>query len=403
MIDTWSCAWRELRRRKARAITCMCGYALAVAVTIIVGTTFHLSREQADRILASTGTHFIAFVPAASLGCPGCTVKTSDMPQEGFLANGVPSALFPLDFVEHIKNLPTIKDASPFLLFRFKNPQDHHTFTIGGFDVNNNVAVRTTCCATTDIVKGRFLTTEDRGNVLLEEAYAQLKSLKVGDQVRVADRAFSVVGIVNPGIRPAKADIYMPFDEAEQVIGLRMPSQSLHKEANVVLVEVARASLQKEAIHSVQAFLSGFIVSSYACYKPASEVMVINERAALLLTGILGLAVLLLAAKTEWAWVIERRREIGILKAIGWTNGNILGQILAESILQAGAGSIVGAAAAIIFMWVLSSRMITDSHTINPVVIISVIAVAVVAGLLAGIGPALVGAQQRPAEALRVL
>ena len=74
MIDTWLCAWRELRRRKARAITCMCGYALAVAVTIIVGTTFHLSREQADRILASTGTHFIAFVPATSLSCPGCTV-----------------------------------------------------------------------------------------------------------------------------------------------------------------------------------------------------------------------------------------------------------------------------------------------------------------------------------------
>ena len=403
MIDTWLCAWRELRRRKTRSAACMCGYALAVAVTIIVGTTFHHSRREADHILASTGTHFIAFVPAAPLVCPGCTVKISDTPQEDFVASGVSSALFPLDLVDRIKNLSTIKDASPFLLFRFKSPQDDQTFTVGGFDVNNTLAVRTTCCAATDIVKGRFLTPEDRGNVILEEAYAQLKDLKVGDRVQVANRTFSVVGIVNPGIRPAKADIYMPFDEAEQVISRQMRSEPIRKEANIVLVEVARATLQKGAIDSVRALLSGFVVSSYACYKPASRVMGINEHAAWLLTVILGLSVLLLAAKTEWAWVIERRREIGILKAIGWTNQNVVRQILAESILQSGAGSIFGAAAATIFMWVLSSRITTVSYIIDPAVIIIVMAIAVVAGLLAGVGPALVASLQRPAEALRIL
>ena len=406
--DAWLCAWRELTRRRARAAASTCGYALAVAVMIVVATALRFSREAADQVLTHTGTHFIAFVPASVPVSPGCAVKKPATAEEGFVANGVAAALFPVSLVERIKNLPTVKDASPYLLYRFRHPADGHTFTVGGFDANNTLAVGTTCCAATDIIGGQFLTPRDRGNVLAEEAYARLRNLHVGDRIRIANRSFSVIGIVNPGIRPAKADIYMPYGEAEEVIIAQIPLQPIHKEANAVLVEVSSAAVQDEAIRSVRALMSGLVVSSYACYKPASDVMGINERAAWLLAGILGVGVLLLAAKTEWTWVIERRRDIGILKAIGWSDGNVVAQILAESILQAAAGGILGTFGAILFLWITPARTVSGSATGGPIPMIPAIflialGLAVAGGLVAGIGPAMAAARQRPARALRGL
>ena len=405
--DTWLCAWRELRRRKARAIVTVCGYALAVGAAVAIGGALRLSREAADRVLAATGTHFIAFVPASGT-CPGCAVKRSGIPEEGFCASGVAAALFPADLVERVRKLPTVKDAAAYLLYRFKDPRDGHAFTVGGFDVNNTLAVGTTCCCATDVIAGRFLTAQDRRSVLAEEAYAQLRGLKVGDRVRVGGAWFTVVGVVNPGIRPAKADIYMPFDEASAAISARLSSQPIRDEANVVLVEVARATVQDEAIRSVRALLPGLVVSSYACYRPASEVMGISARAAWLLMAVLAAAALLLAAKTEWSWVIERRREIGILKAVGWTDRNVVAQILAESVLQAAAGSILGGVAAVAFLCAAPGRWLGGLPAAGSMpTVLAVFAVAFGAaaagGLLAAIGPSVVAARQRPADALRAL
>ena len=405
--DAWLCAWRELRRRKARAIVTVCGYGLAVAAVVVIQAAMQLSRRRADRVLGGTGTHFIAFVPASGK-CPGCTIKRPEVPEEGFLAGGVAAALFPAGFVERIRKLPTVKDASPCLLYRFKDDKSGHAFTVGGFDVSNALAVRTTCCAATDVIAGRFLTAADRGGVMAEEAYARLRDLKVGDRIPVADRTFTVVGIVNPGIRPAKADIYMPFDEAREVISARTPPPPIEDEANVALVEVAAATVQDEAIRSVRALLPGVVVSSYACYKPASQVIGINERAAWLLTGALAAAALLLAAKTQWSWVLERRREIGILKAVGWTDRNVIAQILAESVLQAAAGSALGLLVAIGLLYALPGKAPGGVGAAGAIpVVLEVFAAAfglvTAGGVLAGIGPAVAAARQRPAQALRTL
>lgn len=68
------------------------------------------------------------------------------------------------------------------------------------------MVVGTTCCAATDVIKGRFLVRSDRGKILLEQAYAQMRGLDVGNDVHIAGRAFSVLGIINPGID------HLPFE-----------------------------------------------------------------------------------------------------------------------------------------------------------------------------------------------
>jgi putative ABC transport system permease protein len=224
--------------------------------------------------------------------------------------------------------------------------------------------------------------------------------------VSIAGATLPVVGVINPGIRPAKADVYMHYSDAEEVINRRLGGTPLRGEANVLLVEVASAKVQDEAIRAVRQLHPGLVVSSYACYRPAAQVMGMNEGATWLLTVILAVAAVALSLKSQLASVLERRREIGILKAIGWTDGNIVSQLLAESVLQAALGGLLGCALAAAFLGLapvgaLSGVGGAARVALSPVVMLAGVLLALLGGVIAGAIPALRAARQRPAEALR--
>ena len=62
-----------------------------------------------------------------------------------------------------------------------------------------------------------------------------------------------------------------------------------------------------------------------------------------LVTSLIAIVVtLLIVLKTMAANLTERAGEIGVLKAVGWSNGNVVGQLVGESILQCLVGGILG-------------------------------------------------------------
>jgi putative ABC transport system permease protein len=406
MGDLFRSALRELCRRRWRTAVTVGGYVLAVASVVVLVTALLGARGAADRVLTSTGTHFIVFAPASHEACPQCTLANMADPSEGFEANGIATGLVPASFAQHVRELPTVRDASPYLRFRFKDPKSGAMFTVGGFDPDNRTAVGTTCCAATDIVEGRFLAPRDAGAAMAEEGYARLRGLKVGDRVTVAEEAFEIVGIVNPGIRPAKADLYMHRADARRVINERLVSRRVGDEVNVLLVEVRSSTVQDEAIASVKRLMQGLLVSSYACYKPASQVIGMNARAAGILSGLMAACALVVAMKSQLASVVERRRDIAILKAIGWTDGRIVLQVLVESLLVAAAGGAAGCALGALVIATASLGAWSglpggEGLAVSGRVLVAGLVLATAGGLVAGAVPALAAARQRPAEALR--
>ncbi|HUU16407.1 MAG TPA: FtsX-like permease family protein [Sedimentisphaerales bacterium] len=403
MSDIWKCAWRELIRRKGRTLANILGYLLAVAIMVVLVTILIFSKNAASGVLSGTGTHFIAFVPASM---PQNSVKLLDEQNEGFIAMGVAAGLIHETFVGKVKQLPTVRDAAPYLLFRLKDPETQRTFTIGGFDPRNNLAVGTTCCAAGDVLSGRFLWPGDKGVVMLEEAYALSAKLSIDSKITIAGSTFSIIGILNPGIRPGKADVYMHIDDARQVIKKRVIGSPIDDKINVVLVEVASSKVQDDAIMDVKELLPDLVVSSYACYKPASKVMGMNEGGVWLLTMIIGICAVLFALKSQLTSVIERRRDIGILKAIGWTDRDVVSQILAESVLQAIIGGILGCLVAVAILLFVPIEMLSGIEAgvhiiISSWVLVLGFALAFLGGIIAGSFPAFIAARQRPADALR--
>jgi len=406
MYDILDCAWRELMRRRSRMIVNVLGYFLAVVVMLILVSWLQFSRRASDEILQTTGTHFIVFSPS-TFCCPLKAAEHKNQGTETFVAAGVTTQLFSSGMVDRIRALPGVKDASPYLSFRLKDPKDGHLFTIGGFDPGQPVSVGSTTCAPTDLTAGRFLSTSDRGVAMLEKAYADSRGLENGAKLTISGKKFTVVGIVAPATRPAKADIYLHIDDAEAIINVKRKTPFSRKDSvNIVLVEIKSSRLQDQAIRDVKNLDKKFTVSGFACYRPAATVMGINEKAIMFILVLVAFGTLVFSVKSQLSSVIERQHDIGILKAIGWSDRSVVSQILAESVMQALLGAAFGCIIAkyIVFLAPLREWSGIQSNldvVLAPPILVAAVVLAVAGGVLAGVFPAWSAARKNPAEALR--
>ena len=98
--------------------------------------------------------------------------------------------------------------------------------------------------------------------------------------------------------------------------------------------------------------------------------------------------------------VTERTREIGIRKAVGATNRQILGQFLTEAAILGLAGGVIGVLFSVLINFLL--RVLTD---LQPVITLPVVGIAIgmawLVGIIFGVTPALRAARKDPIDALR--
>ncbi len=350
----WEYAYREMIQRKGRALSVIFGHAFTVIIFIVLMMLLARSEDAIDNVLMSTGTHFIAFKPA----CCGFPLVL-DETNEGFWANGSRSQILSVEEFDKIKHLKSVADVSPFLLYQFKNQIKGNNITLGGFDLESPYAVANTVCSNGDIVAGRFLRSDDINNVLIEESFARAYSLHIDSTIQVLDKKLHVVGIVNAGIRPAKADVYLPISEAGQLVENRLIDK-LDGRMNVILVESANAHTHKQAMSEVNAILGNEgLISTYGCFKPAAGAMTINRDVIWLITWMLFVFVVAISLRIQHAFVLERKRDIGILNAIGWSGSMVISLVFRETVIQTILGCLIGSLIAFLIHLFIPFHVIT--------------------------------------------
>jgi putative ABC transport system permease protein len=395
-------AWKEITRCKARSILNMIGYFLAIMVFSIIITLLFYSEQALNNVLSNTGTHFISFKPQCC-GLPYLPGK-----KQNFIANGIPAQPLPVSMLAEIKKIAEVKEASPYLLYKIYDDNNEKSLNIGGFEIESATTVGNTACASTDLISGRFLNKSDSSSVLLEESYAVSNGYYAGQKIKVGGIELTVAGIVNPGIRPAKADIYMLINTAEKIIG-RQLNAPVKEIMNIVLVESANAHLHYKAMTEVSRLMGKeSLISTYSCFKPASGAMNINKRLLGLLFIIIFLLVLVIAFKNQYSSLLERRHDLGVLSAIGWSNKMIILMVLLESIMQI----TIGALTAFILFSILiaflpigsmlEANAILNIRTVANIFSLGCLTVAA-AGLSAAIVPTWWSIKVDPAVNLRVL
>jgi ABC-type antimicrobial peptide transport system permease subunit len=298
-------------------------------------------------------------------------------------------------------------------------------YTIGGVDQTHpSMGVVTT----SQVTKGRFLAPAGGHEALVSAAYATKHSLKVGSKLDLNGTSFTVVGLVSPPLGGQSADVYLPLKQLQTLAD----EKGL---ANVVLVRAKSSSdvgRVKQAIET--ALPQAQVASSKDVADKISGSLVdasnLSHDLGFALSAIAAIAAFLLAALLAFSSVGKRVRELGTLKALGWTQRMVVRQIAGESLATGILGGIFGLALGIAAALLIDSfgpsltasstsggdllglgaataRTATSSVSLDAPIGIGILAIgfglALLGGLIAGTAGALRAARLRPADALRTV
>jgi putative ABC transport system permease protein len=291
------------------------------------------------------------------------------------------------------------------------------------------------------IVKGAYLTPGSRGahQAILSQSYANTNQLHVGSTVKLGGMTFNVVGISSSPLGGTASDIYVELATLQRVAGYQGQINVLEVRADSTgqVASVAagvKASLKGSEV-TTAATLAKRVGGSLADAKNLSAKL----GTALEIAGLV--AAVLIASLLTLSSVTKRTRELGTLKALGWSSFQVVRQISVESLLQGLLGGLAGAGlgfAAIATInavgWTLKatvagaasaagggpvvaggpfglgqpnvtsgSALIKLTTSADARLIAIAVVLAVAGGLLAGMAGGLRAARLRPAVALRTV
>jgi ABC-type antimicrobial peptide transport system permease subunit len=297
-------------------------------------------------------------------------------------------------------------------------------YTIGGVDQTHPAMGVVT---TSQVTKGRYLAPAGGREALVATTYAAKHSLQVGSKLDLNGTSFTVVGLVSPPLGGQSADVYLPLEQL----------QRLANEAGLANVVLVRASSGKDVAAVKSAIESAIPTAQVASSKDVADTISgslvdasnLSHDLGLALSIIAAAAAFLLAALLALSAIGKRVRELGTLKALGWTQRMVVRQIAGESLAQGLLGGIfgivVGVAACVLIgavgpsltassttgggnllgLGAETARTATSSVSLDAPVGLAILAIgfglALLGGLVAGTAGALRAARLRPADALR--
>jgi lipoprotein-releasing system permease protein len=330
----FSYVYKELWLRRRRSITAMIGLAVGIALLVVVNALAGAYREAARAPLSEVG---------ADIGIQ----RNGDVPEQ--LAGAVfPCSAVTLrkDEVERVRQVPGVTGLGRgVLLWVF----DADQFAIVlGLEPDNPLGPGKLRHFVTE---GRFL--KAGAEALLEVGYARQRGIGVGGTIAVAGRKYPVVGLVDASkaAKVAVASVYLPLAEA-QALALASPqvqSVSPFAEGDVNLLFL---SADQKHIPGMAATLKGILGDKASVSTPESflkqlgNLFALSDTFALAVSAIAIATAALLVLKTTVGNINERAREIGVLKCLGWTNKNVVAQVMTETLVQCLVAGLLGLAVA---------------------------------------------------------
>jgi len=176
------------------------------------------------------------------------------------------------------------------------------------------------------------------GEVVLEKHYAKFHNTKLGGIMTIGEHPFTVVGLVEikEGSQIASANIYLPLRNAQELAGIT-------EGVNIIYLRLKNPSLLGQVKSQIGKELPGIsVTSSDSFLELMGGVSKISDQFSWLVSLIALGGAIFLIIKTMLANLVARSSEIGILKAVGWTEKDVQKQLMGEALLQSFAGGLVG-------------------------------------------------------------
>lgn len=239
-------------------------------------------------------------------------------------------------------------------------------------------------------------------DVMIDDFQAQTGThYKVGDKLKVLGKEFRVCGIFEHGKGARK---FIQIDTMDEIDGTPGKASAFYIRTEDAPTPEAKAAIQEEVrkeilaidgmqqynVETLDEFLAGLTPDHLPGFKIALNVII----------GIAVIIGFLVIFQSMYTAVMERTREIGILKSMGASRMAIVSVVLRETGLLAIVGTVLGVGATYALSHVLHAKFPTLAFEVTSHWVINAILIALVGALLGAMYPALKAARKDPIDAL---
>jgi putative ABC transport system permease protein len=281
------------------------------------------------------------------------------------------------------------------------------------------------------VTSGRYFRTGDAREAIVNESYASRESISLGDDVKLGGKTFTVVGIAETPLGGQASDVYVKLGQLQALSGRK-------GRVNVAYVRADSADDVDAVASSIEKTLDGASVTTAADLADRVSGTLVDAKnlagslgKALMIVGLL--AAFLIASLLTLSSVTKRIRELGTLKAIGWSQRLVVRQVTGESLIQGLLGGLIGVVVGVIgalaigafgptleatvsavadqgpqFAGPFGQGAVEPSATevaldapVSPTIVLWAVGLALLGGLVAGVVGSLRASRLRPADALR--
>lgn len=245
--------------------------------------------------------------------------------------------------------------------------------------------------------EGRFLQPGDLGQpvAVASRSVARRFEKNLGDRLRVADHDFQIVGLYDTGSIFLDAALVIPIDvlRSRQMVRQDAVSNFYVELAEPQALERVRLDIER-LLPDVEANSGPIWEQKFSGILGEIELYLTIVSSIAILVGTIGILNTMLMSVTE------RVPEFGILRANGWTRGEVLRLVLYESVLLGAVGGVVGCTLGTIGVHTIG-RFTALAPVTTPALVGATFGLSLLLGAAGGLYPAFRAAGMSPIDAIR--
>jgi putative ABC transport system permease protein len=307
-------------------------------------------------------------------------------PPDAAILLGQTSAVMPTRYLDLIREVPGVRNATAVLNWQVASINGApYAVNLWAIDEKSLSEISGGFV----FVEGHGL--EGRNELVMDTILARSTGMKVGDTMEMIGHQFRLAGICRAG---AGGRLYARIQDIQDAIG--SPGK-----ASFFLIKADRSDEAEQLTLALRERFKGYKITAVSQVSRLMQQNMVGlrefKRAITAMAVVVSFLVVLLAMYTT---IIERTREIGILRAVGATQAKVVQFVVAESCLICVAGVIVGILLAVLARYyvpfVFPSLVVRLSREWTLIAA----SLGLVGGLLGSIYPALKAARMDPIQAL---
>jgi len=390
---------RRLRVRLLTSILTVIGVAIAVANIVALISVSEIARNQAVRIITELGANTIFVTPYFELE------------KSPFEQSGVASTALPADFANFFEGKEYVEKFTPILaLPAYVAYKDRRIFT-------NVIGARPEIFEIRPykLKQGRFMRKEESDNAEMVAVLGDTVARKlfpeknaVGEKIVIKGQSYEVIGTLEEkgkiGFEDFDNRVFIPLANAQKIFGfpyihviaikhpLKMQTEKVVEAIKKELADWLKVDMESQDVFQVFS-MKELVKAGNEFFEIIGTVMLAVSSIALVVAGILIMVVMLMS-------VMEQTKEIGVRKAVGARNRDVLIQFLTEAILQVFAGQLIGLILGFGGVYLLCIKA-DWNFFISPRTILMAVLFSLIMGVVFAILPAWRGAKQDPVVSLR--